>query len=79
MISISRGDTNTSLRGRETPFHCTEGKLEGFSVNVSSVCFKNTKAIQNQRNKIVGPTRHSEGKTSFINEIIIKIVFLLDL
>ena len=30
VISISRGDTNTSLGGRETPFHCTEGKLEGF-------------------------------------------------
>lgn len=30
VISVSRGDTNASLGGRETAFHCTEGKLEEF-------------------------------------------------
>lgn len=66
MISIIRGDTKESLGGIETAFHCTERVIR-FSVNVSSVCFKNTKPIQKERSKIVGPMRHSEGKTSFIN------------
>lgn len=79
MISVSRGDTNSSVGGRETAFHCTEGKLEEFQSMSAQYALKIQKQYKTKRNNIVGPTRHSEGKTSFINEIIIKIVFLLDL